>query len=103
MLGNSLTELAWQESVSLEMKMRDNSNDRTLERNYIQKYRFLIREYELVKAKRHHRFRFLQDFYAYHGTNRQTFAKYYNRYRQSGDAQALLPRKRGPKWKRRLA
>ena len=81
--------------------MRDNSNDRTLERNYVQKYRFLIREYELVKAKRHHQFRFLQDFYTYHGTDRQTFAKYYNRYRQSGDAEAFLPRKRGPKWKSR--
>ncbi|MCY4447937.1 MAG: integrase core domain-containing protein [Chloroflexi bacterium] len=81
--------------------MRDNSNDRTVERNYVQKYRFLIREYELVKAKRHHRFRFLQDFYAHHGTNRQTFAKYYNRYRQSGDSAALLPRKRGPRWKSR--
>ncbi len=81
--------------------MRSNSNDRTLERNYIQKYRFLIREYELVKAKRHHQFRFLQDFYAYHGTNRQTFAKYYNRYRHSGADDALLPRKRGPRWKSR--
>ncbi len=81
--------------------MRDNSNDRTVERNYVQKYRFLIREYELVKAKRHNRFRFLQDFYAHHGTNRQTFAKYYNRYRQSGDSAALLPRKRGPRWKSR--
>ena len=81
--------------------MRDNSSDRTVERNYVQKYRFLIREYELVKAKRHHRFRFLQDFYAHHGTNRQTFAKYYNRYRQSGDATDLLPRKRGPRWKSR--
>ena len=45
--------------------MRNNSNDRTLERNHIQKYRFLIREYEQVKAKRHHQFRFLQDFYTY--------------------------------------
>ena len=81
--------------------MRNNSNDRTLERNHIQKYRFLIREYEQVKAKRHHQFRFLQDFYIYHGTNRQTFAKYYNRYRQSGSNDALLPRKRGPRWKSR--
>ena len=31
--------------------MRNNSHDRTVERNYIQKWRFLIREYELVKAK----------------------------------------------------
>ena len=81
--------------------MRHNTSDRTLERNYIQKYRFLIREYELVKAKRHHQFRFLQDFYAYHGTNRQTFAKYYNRFRQYGTNDALLPRKRGPRWKSR--
>ena len=81
--------------------MRDNSTDRTIERNYVQKWRFLIRDYELVKAKRHPRFRFLQDFYAHHGTNRQTFAKYYNRYRLSGDGGALLPRKRGPRWKSR--
>ena len=81
--------------------MRDNSTDRTIERNYVQKWRFLIRDYELVRAKRHPRFRFLQDFYAHHGTNRQTFAKYYNRYRLSGADDALLPRKRGPRWKSR--
>ena len=81
--------------------MRDNSDDRTIERNYVQKWRFLVRDYERVKAKRHPQFRFVQDFYAFHGTNRQTFAKYYNRYRQSGADDALLPRKRGPKWKSR--
>lgn len=81
--------------------MRNNSQDRTIERNYIQKWRFLIKEYERVKAKKHPQFRFLQDFYAYHGTNRQTFAKYYNRYRQLNTSEALLPRKRGPKWKSR--
>ena len=57
--------------------MRDNSKDRTVERNYIQKWRFLVREYELVKAKCHPQFRFVQDFYAFHDTSRQTFAKYY--------------------------
>jgi hypothetical protein len=30
--------------------MRDNSYDRTIERNYLQKWRFLIPEYEAVKA-----------------------------------------------------
>ena len=30
--------------------MRDNSKDRTIERNYIQKWRFLVREYELVNT-----------------------------------------------------
>ena len=59
--------------------MRDNRDDRTLERSYMQKWRFLIREYERVKAKLHPQFRLVQDFYAFHGTSRQTFAKYYNR------------------------
>jgi hypothetical protein len=30
--------------------MRINTNDLTLKRNYLNKYRFLISEYELVKA-----------------------------------------------------
>lgn len=81
--------------------MRDNSKDRTIERNYIQKWRFLIKEYQLVKAKRHPRFRFVQDFYAFHGTNRQTFAKYYNRYLQLNTPESLLPLKRGPRWRSR--
>lgn len=81
--------------------MRDNSNDRTLERSYIQKWQFLIKEYERVKAKNHPHFRFVQDFYNFHGINRQTFSKHYNRYKQRSDPTALLPRKRGPKWKSR--
>ena len=81
--------------------MRDNSKDRTLERNFIQKWRFLIQEYRLVKAGIHPHFRFLQDFYAFHGTNRQTFAKYYNRFLISNSTDAFFPRKRGPRWKSR--
>ena len=82
--------------------MRDNSKDKTIERNYVQKWRFLIREYELVKAGKHPTFRFAQDFYKHHGTNRQAFAKYYNRYRLEGGASsAFEPRKRGPRWKSR--
>ena len=82
--------------------MRNNSKDLTVERNYVQKWRFLVKEYELVKSKRHHTFRFVQDFYKFHGVSRQTFAKYYNRYRQEGGAgSSLLPQKRGPRWKSR--
>ena len=81
--------------------MRDNSKDLTLERNYIQKWRFLIHEYQLVKARKHPRFRFAQDFYAFHGTTRQTFAKYYNRFLLSPSDDSFLPRKRGPRWKSR--
>jgi len=81
--------------------MRRNTNDRTLEKNYIQKWRFLINEYELTKAKKHHQFRFVSDFYRFHGTNRQTFLKYYHRFKNSNLNEDLLPRKRGPKWKTR--
>jgi hypothetical protein len=79
--------------------MRNNNNDKTLEKNYIQKWRFLIKEYELTKAGKHPQFRFVTDFYKFHGTSRQTFCKYYNRFLLSNRANdALLPQKRGPKW-----
>ena len=81
--------------------MRNNSQDQTLKKNSIQKYQFLIGEYEQVKAKRHPRFRYVKDFYEHHGTCAQTFLKYYGRYRQSGDEGSLLPGKRGPKWRTR--
>ncbi len=81
--------------------MRQTTNDRTLENNYIRKFRFLIKDYELVKQKKHSHFRFVSDFYVFYGTNRQTFLKYYNRYKQSGSEADLLPQKRGPKWKTR--
>lgn len=81
--------------------MRSNSEDKTIVRNYIEKYRFLIGEYELVKAKKHPVFRFAQEFYAHHDTDRRSFRKYYNRFKQSGRAEDLLPRKRGPRWKTR--
>lgn len=81
--------------------MRINTNDLTLARNYLQKYQFLIKEYELVKAKKHPRFRFAKDFYAFHDTDRRSFLKYYNRFKASGREVDLLPQKRGPKWKSR--
>jgi transposase InsO family protein len=81
--------------------MRDNSYDRTIERNYLQKWRFLIPEYEAVKAGRSPLFKRVGDFYRHHGTCSQTFRKYYNRYLQSGEEADLLPRRRGPKWRER--
>ena len=79
--------------------MRKNTKDETVNRNYIQKWRFYIREYELVKAGKHPQFRFVSDFYKFHNLNRQTFLKYYHRYKNSGSELDLLPRKRGAKWK----
>ena len=56
--------------------MRKNTEDKTLYRNYVRKWRLLIQEYELVKQKRHPKFRFAADFYRFHQTHRQTFLKY---------------------------
>jgi transposase InsO family protein len=82
--------------------MRNNSQDETLKRNYIQKYQYLIAEYEEVKAGKHPTFRLAKEFYAAHGTCAQTFLKYYNRWRQSGGADmSLLPGKRGPRYQTR--
>ena len=81
--------------------MRNNSQDETIVRNYLQKYRFLIAGYELVKAQKHRRFRFAREFYAAYDTGRRSFRKYYNRYKQSGEEKDLLPQKRGPEWKTR--
>jgi transposase InsO family protein len=82
--------------------MRDNSFDRTIERNYLQKWRFLIAEYEAVKAGRSERFSRVGEFYRHHGTCSQTFRNYYNRYLVEGGADAaLLPRRRDPRWKQR--
>ena len=64
--------------------MRDNSFDRTIERNYVQKWRFLIKEYEEVKSGRSQTFASVGAFYRHHGTCSQTFRKYDNRYLSSG-------------------
>lgn len=81
--------------------MRDNRQDKTIWRNYIEKYRFLMCEYEQVKRKEHPSYKFVKDFYKAHDTCGKSFLKYYNRYKQSGEDTALLPQKRGPKYKTR--
>ena len=54
--------------------MRDNSYDRTIERNYLQKWRFLIPEYEAVKAGRSAAFRTVGEFYRHTGPARRRSA-----------------------------
>ncbi|ARS40064.1 hypothetical protein CA265_10550 [Sphingobacteriaceae bacterium GW460-11-11-14-LB5] len=78
-----------------------NTNDFTVERKYLDTYRFMIREYELIKQKSHPEYRFVEDLYRAWGTNRKSFLKYYNRFKQSGKDCDLLPRKRGPKYRTR--
>lgn len=81
--------------------MRSTTDNLSLVHNYLQHYRLLIKDYELVKQKRHPQFRFVNDFYRHHGTCRQTFLKYYNRFKQQGKPADLLPQKRGPRYKTR--
>ncbi len=78
-------------------QMRQSSDYRTIERNYLQNWQSLISEYEAVREKRSEKFRWIGDFYRYHGTCAQTFRKYYNRFRSSGVEADLLPQRRGPK------
>lgn len=82
--------------------MRINSLDSTLKKNYVQKYQFLIKEYEAVKTKQHPTFKFVKEFYAAHGTCPQTFLKYYARFKQAGgQSDSLIPQKRGPRYSTR--
>jgi hypothetical protein len=81
--------------------MRDNRDDLTLKRNYLKSYRDLIKEYELVKAGHHERYKLAKEFYQAHHTDRRSFLKYYNRFKQSGNEDDLLPGKRGPKYNTR--
>lgn len=78
--------------------MRINTNDLTLKRNYLQTYRLLIKDYELLKQGLHPSFRLAKEFYAANHTDRRSFLKYYNRYKQSGNEEDLLPSKRGPRY-----
>ncbi|MEO7308166.1 MAG: integrase core domain-containing protein [Ferruginibacter sp.] len=81
--------------------MAININDLTVERKYLDTYRFMIKEYEQVKLKVHPVHRYVEDLYKAWGTNRKSFLKYYNRFKQSGKDSDLLPRKRGPRYKTR--
>ena len=81
--------------------MAININDFTVERKYLDTYRFMIKEYEQVKLKVHPVHKYVEDLYKAWGTNRKSFLKYYNRFKQSGKELDLLPRKRGPRYKTR--
>ena len=81
--------------------MAININDLTVERKYLDTYRFMIKEYEQVKLKVHPVHKYVEDLYKAWGTNRKSFLKYYNRFKQSGKQSDLLPQKRGPRYKTR--
>ncbi|MCP4355106.1 MAG: transposase family protein [Proteobacteria bacterium] len=78
-----------------------NSKDSTIQRNNIKFWANIIKEYELVKAKKSTQFKFAEELYKFYGIKRQNFFKYYNRFKQNHDFDQLLPQKRGPKVKSR--
>lgn len=64
--------------------MRNNSKAETIKRNYVQVYRHYIEEYEQVKQGLHPQWRRVGEFFAAHRIQRQTFLKYYGRWRNNG-------------------
>ena len=81
--------------------MERDINDKTVYRNYLAQYLFLIEDYELVKNQQHPTYRFVKDFYEAHKIRAKSFLKFYNRFKESGNKEDLLPQKRGPKYKTR--
>ena len=79
--------------------MRNNSQDETLKRNYLQHYQSLVQEYLLIKEGKHLDFERVGEFYARHHLDHRVFLKYVHRFLQSKDPNDLLPRKRGPRYK----
>jgi len=74
------------------------TTDATIIRNYVNNWKFLIEEYELVKKKKHPQFKFATEFYKFHKICRQNFMKFYHRFKHSRDDNLLLPQRRGPKY-----
>lgn len=81
--------------------MIKRKKDFTVHRYHQEKFIFLINDYELVKAKKHTKFKFVKDFYKTHNIRNKSFLKYYNRFKESGNKEDLFPQKRGPKYKTR--
>lgn len=78
--------------------------DRTLYNQRTKKYVEFVKEYELIKQKRHPEFSRVQQWTKARKIDKRNFLKYYNRYKQSGgEVTSLLPQKRGPKYKTRRA
>lgn len=77
------------------------NTDKTIENNYLRIWGSLVRDYELIKEKKHPKYKFVTHLFSAKGLSRQTFYKYYARYRESSSKADLMPQRRGPKWKSR--
>ena len=83
------------------MNIDNEYKDSTIENNYLKRLRFLIREYELIKSKKHSQLKMPGDFYKLHRLKKQNFLKYYHRYKLNPADESLKPQKRGPRYKTR--
>lgn len=79
---------------------RSCGQDATMERRHIERMLSDVAGYELVKAKKHHKYKSAQDFYDGQSICKQNFLKYYRRHVLSGRSIAsLIPNKAGRKFK----
>jgi ribosomal protein L20A (L18A) len=60
-----------------------------------------VEEYELIKQGKSNLFSTVKEFCSYNRFSRQNFLKIYRRYQQEATLTALLPQKRGPRYKTR--
>lgn len=75
-----------------------HSTDGTIQRKVLEHYKFLFQEYELIKAKKHPKYKYVKDLCSSHNINKQGLLKYYGRYQNSKIDKSLLPQKRGRKF-----
>lgn len=79
---------------------KSKGQDATMERRHIHQMLRYIDDYELVKQKKHPKYRFAWEFYEAKGIVKQNFLKYYRRYLLAHrDIKALIPHKTGRKFK----
>ena len=79
------------------MKSITNKSIITLESNTRKQALNLIKDYELVKCKKHPQYTKVEELLKARGIKRQNFYKFYGRYKNSDDVSDMFPLKRGRK------
>lgn len=71
-----------------------------IEKRYLEKFAFIVMDYEAIKKRQHPHYKKCSDLFKVHRMDRRIFNKYYHRYLEAGrDINALIPRKRGPRFR----
>lgn len=81
--------------------MKQEICGKTIELSYLKQWEKWIGEYELILAKKHPKFQKVTDFYKHYEIKRQTFHKRYKAYLEAGSIEGVLPKSRGPRYKKR--